>query len=112
MSVFLVAGEPSGDALGAALMAGLKTLVPDVRFDGVGGPLMQAEGLVSRFDMSELSVMGIAEVLPKYFHLKRRIAETAQAVVDKRPDVLITIDAPDFSFRVARRVKELSNLRT
>ncbi|MEO0744785.1 MAG: lipid-A-disaccharide synthase [Pseudomonadota bacterium] len=112
MSVFLVAGEPSGDALGAALMAGLKTLVPDVRFDGIGGPLMQAEGLVSRFDMSELSVMGIAEVLPKYFHLKRRIAETAQAVVDKRPDVLITIDAPDFSFRVARRVKELNNVRT
>ena len=112
LSVFLVAGEPSGDALGAALMAGLKTLVPDVRFDGIGGPLMQAEGLVSRFDMSELSVMGIAEVLPKYFHLKRRIAETAQAVVDKRPDVLITIDAPDFSFRVARRVKELSDVRT
>ncbi|MEO0666801.1 MAG: lipid-A-disaccharide synthase [Pseudomonadota bacterium] len=112
MSVFLVAGEPSGDALGAALMAGLKTLVPDVRFDGIGGPLMQAEGLVSRFDMSELSVMGIAEVLPKYFHLKRRIAETAQAVVDTQPDVLITIDAPDFSFRVARRVKELSDVRT
>ena len=62
--------------------------------------------------MSELSVMGIAEVLPKYFHLKRRIAETAQAVVDTGPDVLITIDAPDFSFRVAKQVKAQSNVRT
>ena len=112
LSVFLVAGEPSGDALGAALMAGLKTLVPEIRFDGVGGPLMQAEGLLSRFDMSELSVMGIAEVLPKYFHLKRRIAETAQAVLDTRPDALITIDAPDFSFRVAKLVKAQSAVRT
>ncbi|WP_415922766.1 lipid-A-disaccharide synthase [Tateyamaria sp. SN6-1] len=112
MRVFLVAGEPSGDALGAALMAGLKTLVPEVTFDGVGGPLMQAEGLVSRFDMSELSVMGIAEVLPKYFHLKRRIAQTAEAVVETRPDALITIDAPDFSFRVAKLVKAQSDVRT
>ncbi|WP_299692566.1 lipid-A-disaccharide synthase [uncultured Tateyamaria sp.] len=112
LRVFLLAGEPSGDALGAALMAGLKTLAPDVQFDGIGGPLMQAEGLTSRFDMSELTVMGIAEVLPKYVHLKRRIAETARAVVDTRPDVLITIDAPDFSFRVAKLVKAQGAVRT
>ena len=112
MKVFLVAGEPSGDALGAALMAGLKYLAPGIVFDGVGGPLMQAEGLTSRFEMSELSVMGIAEVLPKYFHLKRRIAETAQAVIGTAPDALITIDAPDFSFRVAKLVKAQSTVRT
>ncbi|MEM6759242.1 MAG: lipid-A-disaccharide synthase, partial [Pseudomonadota bacterium] len=112
LRVFLLAGEPSGDALGGALMAGLRQLSPDVTFDGIGGPLMQAQGLVSRFDMSELSVMGIAEVLPKYLHLKRRIAETAQAVIDTQPDVLITIDAPDFSFRVAKLVKASSITRT
>ncbi|WP_134724657.1 lipid-A-disaccharide synthase [Paracoccus luteus] len=105
MRVFLVAGEPSGDNLGAALMAGLRTLVPDVRFDGVGGPAMAAQGLASRFPMSELSVMGIAEVLPKYRQLKRRIAQTAQAVAETGPDVLITIDSPDFGLRVARLVK-------
>lgn len=112
MRVFLVAGEPSGDRLGGALMEGLKTLVPDVKFDGVGGPLMQAQGLVSRFPMSELSVMGLVEVLPKFFHLKRRIAETAQAVLDTQPDVLITIDSPDFSLRVAKQVKTRSSIRT
>ncbi|WP_170445850.1 lipid-A-disaccharide synthase [Ruegeria arenilitoris] len=112
MRVFLVAGEPSGDRLGGALMEGLKTLVPEIDFDGVGGPLMQAQGLVSRFPMSELSVMGLVEVLPKFFHLKRRIAETAQAVLDTQPDVLITIDSPDFSLRVAKQVKTRSNIRT
>ena len=70
MRVFVIAGEASGDKLGAALMAGLKTLRPDVQFDGVGGPLMQAEGLDSRFPMEELSVMGLAEILPKYRALK------------------------------------------
>lgn len=105
MNVFLIAGEPSGDKLGGALMDGLRILDPDVHFDGVGGPLMQAQGLTSRFDMSELSVMGIAEVLPKYRALMRRINETAAAVVNTAPDVLVTIDSPDFCLRVARRVK-------
>jgi lipid-A-disaccharide synthase len=112
LRVFVVAGEPSGDVLGGALMRGLRQLSPQVQFDGVGGPLMMAQGLDSRFDMSELSVMGIAEVLPKYRHLKRRIAETAQAVIDTRPDALITIDSPDFSLRVAKLVKAGSDVRT
>ena len=109
---YLIAGEPSGDRLGAALMAGLKTLVPDVQFYGVGGPQMQAQGLQSQFPMQELSVMGIAEVLPKYFALKRRITECADAVVKLHPDALITIDSPDFCLRVARLVKAASQIRT
>ncbi|NIY73408.1 lipid-A-disaccharide synthase [Marivivens donghaensis] len=112
MKVFILAGEPSGDRLGGALMAGLKELCPDVTFAGIGGEMMQAEGLTSQFPMEELSVMGIAEVLPKYFHLKRRIRETADAVLAQKPDVMITIDAPDFSLRVAKLVKEASNIRT
>ena len=112
MKVFLVAGEMSGDKLGGALMAGLKQLVPEVSFEGVGGPAMQAQGLDSLFAMDELSVMGIAEVLPRYRHLKRRIAQTAEAVVAARPDVLITIDSPDFSLRVAKIVKARSEIRT
>ena len=111
MRVFLIAGEASGDRLGAALMAGLKSL-GDMEFMGVGGPLMQAEGMVSQFDMNELSVMGLVEVLPKYRHLKRRIRQTAEAVLQARPDVLITIDSPDFCLRVARMVKKNSDIRT
>jgi lipid-A-disaccharide synthase len=112
MKVFVIAGEASGDKLGAALMAGLRQLRPDVTFDGVGGPLMQAAGLVSRFPMDELSVMGLAEILPKYRALKRRIAQMADAVVQMQPDVLITIDSPDFCLRVAKLVKERSAIRT
>ncbi len=112
MRVFVIAGEPSGDRLGGALMEGLKTLIPDVKFDGVGGPLMEAQGLVSRFPMSELSVMGLVEILPKYFHLKRRISQTAEAVLETKPDILITIDSPDFSLRVANIVKASSKIRT
>ena len=112
MKVFIVAGEPSGDRLGGALMAGLKSLRPDITFEGIGGTDMAAEGLASRFNMSELSVMGIAEILPKYRSLMARINETAQAVVDAKPDVMITIDSPDFSLRVAKRVKAVSTIRT
>ncbi|OAN98129.1 lipid-A-disaccharide synthase [Sulfitobacter geojensis] len=111
MRVFILAGEPSGDKLGGALMAGLKALKPDVTFEGIGGPVMADEGLASRFDMAELSVMGLAEILPKYRALKARINQTAAAVVEMQPDVLITIDSPDFSLRVARQVKAKSDVR-
>ncbi|MFD0857976.1 lipid-A-disaccharide synthase [Roseovarius aquimarinus] len=111
MKFFILAGEASGDRLGAALMAGLRQLA-DVEFVGVGGPLMQAEGLESLFPMDELSVMGIVEVLPKYRHLKRRIRETAEAALASGADVLITIDSPDFSLRVAGLVKARKDMRT
>ena len=107
LKLFLIAGEPSGDRLGAALMAGLKALCPGggVSFVGVGGPLMQAEGMESLFPMEELSVMGIAEILPKYAALKRRIAQAAEAALASGAEALITIDSPDFCLRVAARVK-------
>lgn len=111
MKVFLIAGEASGDKLGAALMSGLKQLTTPAFF-GVGGPLMQAEGMDSLFPMDELSIMGLAEVLPKYLHLKRRIAQTAEAVIAAQPDVLVTIDSPDFCLRVAKLVKAKSRIRT
>lgn len=103
--LYLIAGEASGDALGAALLAGLRVLRPDLQVQGIGGPLMQAEGLHSLFAMDELSVMGLAEVLPKYAHLKRRIREAAADVLAAEPDALITIDSPDFVLRVARIVR-------
>jgi lipid-A-disaccharide synthase len=106
VKLFLIAGEPSGDRLGAALMAGLKALVPAVRFEGIGGPLMEAEGLQSLFPMEELSVMGIAEVLPKYFPLKRRIREAGEAALASGADALVTIDSPDFCLRVAAIVTD------
>ncbi|MGR3320720.1 MAG: lipid-A-disaccharide synthase [Pseudooceanicola sp.] len=111
MRVFVIAGEPSGDALGAALMVGLRSLVPDVTFRGIGGPGMEAEGMESLFPMSDLSVMGLAEILPRYPHLRRRLKQTIRAVLEEQPDVLITVDSPDFCLRVARGVKARSRTR-
>lgn len=113
MKFFLIAGEPSGDNLGGPLMAGLNSLDPTAEFLGVGGQAMAAQGLESLFPMEELSVMGIVEVLPKYRQLKARIRQTAQAVIQARPDVLVTIDSPDFCLRVVRQVRQaLPDLRT
>lgn len=111
MRVFIIAGEASGDRLGAALMAGLHSLA-QVEFTGVGGPLMQEEGLSSIFPMDDLSVHGIAEVARRYPLLRRRLHQTVEAVLADRPDVLITIDSPDFCLRVARLVRAKSNVRT
>jgi len=108
VKVFIIAGESSGDALGAALMAGLNDLCAGARFEGVGGPLMQSQGLSSLFPMDELSIMGLAEVLPKYRHLKRRIRETAQAITQSAPDVVVTIDSPDFCLRVLKLAKTVT----
>lgn len=110
----LLAGEPSGDALGAALMRALKGLTGGaVRFAGVGGPLMEAEGLESLFPQSELAVMGLFEVLPRLPSILRRIDQTTEAVLAAEPDALITIDSPSFGLRVARRVRaRASTLRT
>ncbi|MCC6864272.1 MAG: lipid-A-disaccharide synthase [Rhodobacteraceae bacterium] len=105
MTFFLVAGEPSGDRLGAALMRSLLQLEPTSRFMGIAGSEMLAAGMESLFPMDELSIMGLVEILPKYLHLKRRIRQTAEAVIDANPDALITIDSPDFGLRVAALVK-------
>ncbi|MDF2368711.1 lipid-A-disaccharide synthase [Sneathiella sp.] len=101
---FILAGEPSGDALAARLMAELKAQAPDVEFLGVGGPLMAVEGLDSLFPMEELSVMGLLEVLPRLPQLLKRIDQTAAEVKRVAPDIFITVDAPDFSFRVAKKL--------
>lgn len=114
LRLFLIAGEPSGDRLGAALMAGIKALAQGpVSFHGIGGPLMQAEGLTTLFPMEELSVMGLTEILANYRRLSARVRETAETVVSLAPDALITIDIPEFSLRVADRVKAAApDLRT
>jgi lipid-A-disaccharide synthase len=105
MKLYLIAGEPSGDRLGAALMAGLRTLVPGIEIVGIGGPRMIDEGLTSRIPMDELTVMGLAEILPKYRSLMRHIRNTSQDVLMERPVALITIDLPEFGLRVASRVR-------
>jgi lipid-A-disaccharide synthase len=103
---FLIAGEASGDLLGARLMHALKEkLQGQVRFAGIGGPRMQAEGIELFFPQSELAHFGLFELLRHVPHLMKRMKETVAEVRDVRPVALITIDAPDFCFRVARKLK-------
>jgi lipid-A-disaccharide synthase len=108
LDAFVVAGETSGDQLGAALMKKLRErLVGEIRFRGVGGPAMAAEGLGSLFPMDDVTAMGFGSVIRKLPLILRRIRETAAAVIALPPDVLILIDSPDFNQRVARRVRRL-----
>lgn len=106
-TVFLSAGEPSGDFLGSQLMKALKKqLGTNVTFVGLGGPLMAAEGLPSLFPIEELSIMGLAEIIPHIRRIRNRIQETVEAIETIRPDVVVTIDSPGFNFRVGKRLKK------
>ena len=104
--IFLLAGESSGDRLGAALMRRLREETNgSVRFTGIGGEAMIAEGLDPIFPMRDLSVMGFAEVIPHLRRILRRLREATDAAVAARPDALVTIDAQVFSAKLAKRVR-------
>ena len=105
--IFLVAGEESGDRLGSALIAALKRRAPGARFSGIGGSHMADEGVPSLFPLGDLAIIGfdIVASLPK---ILRRIREAADAVIAAKPDVLVIIDSPEFTHRVARRVRAIA----
>jgi lipid-A-disaccharide synthase len=104
--VFVIAGEPSGDALGGALMEALtQKSNGSIRFAGVGGPEMIRHGLDSLFPMDDLAIMGLVEVVRHIPRVRRLIDRTARAIEDVRPDVVITIDSPAFTKRVAKKIK-------
>lgn len=103
--IYLVAGEASGDLIGAHLMTALtRATAGKVRFAGVGGPRMTALGFQSLFPISDLAVMGLAEVVPHLPRLIRRLNEVVRAAKAARPAAIVTIDSPDFSFRVQKRL--------
>jgi len=103
--VYVVAGEASGDVLGGRLIAALRARRPDLEFAGIGGPRMAEQGVPSLFPYGELALMGLLEVLPRIFRLKRLLADAAADVTARRPAVLITIDSPGFTLRLAEQVK-------
>ena len=106
-TVYLIAGEASGDALGSRLIAGLRRRRPDLRFAGIGGPLMEAQGFASLFPMHDLALMGLVEILPRLFALRRRLRQTTADIAARRPDLLVTIDSPGFTLRVLKEAAAL-----
>ena len=102
-TVFIIAGEVSGDVLGARIM----TQMPDANFIGIGGENMQAAGLRSLFPMGDLAVMGIIEVVAHARTLTRRIRETVNAILESKPDVVVSIDAPGFAKSVIKQIRKL-----
>ena len=109
MKIFIIAGEDSGDKLGSAIIDGLREVTDTPpKFVGIGGNGMISRGLESIFPMSELSVMGFVEIASKYKSLKKRLNQTISSILEEKPDILLTIDAPEFCFRVAKKVKLLN----
>ena len=98
--IYLLAGEASGDVLGARLMAAIRAQHPGAEFAGTGGPRMMEQGLDSLYPLADLAVMGIIEVLPRVRLLRRRLHETLADIERRRPDVIVTIDSPGFTHRV------------
>ena len=102
--IFIIAGEASGDVLGARLMTALRARAPNLAFTGIGGARMAEAGLASLFPMQELALMGLAEILPKILHLKKRLKQTVEAIQAQKPDILLTIDSPGFCLRVLKAI--------
>ena len=106
MKIFIIAGEDSGDKLGSAIIHSLREKLDNPpSFVGIGGTAMTNHGLNSIFLMSELSVMGFIEIAYNYKNLKKRLDQTVSAILDEKPDILLTIDSPEFCFRVAKKIK-------
>lgn len=107
LKVFVICGEPSGDALAADAIKDLIAIYPgQIRLRGIGGAHLKAQGLESLFPMEDLSLMGLAEILPHIPKLLGRIDLTARAIIEGQPDIVLSVDAPDFCFRVTKQLRE------
>jgi lipid-A-disaccharide synthase len=109
LKVYLIAGEPSGDLLGSRLIRALKEKTNNnVEFMGLGGDTMEKEGIKPLFDISELAVMGLVEVIPSIPRVLKRIKQTVNDIIKKRPDIVITIDSWSFCSRIHKALRKLN----
>ena len=106
MKIYIIVGEESGDKLGSSIIDGFREVLDiSPAFVGVGGSSMVERGFKTIFPMQELSVMGLIEITSQYGNLKKRFNQTVSNIISEKPDILLTIDAPEFCFRVAKKNK-------
>ena len=111
--IFILTGELSGDKLASKVIIHLKKINPDIEYLCVGGDNLKALGLKSIYDISEITYLGFTKVLLNLFKINKKINQTVKAILDFKPDILFTVDSPDFTLRVAERVKNKnSNIKT
>ena len=111
--IFVLTGEPSGDKLASKVIAHFKSSRPDIEYLSVGGPHLKALGIKSLYDLKEVTYLGFTSVLLNIFKIKRKINETVKEILNFEPDILFSVDSPDFTLRVAKEVKKRDpNIKT
>ena len=105
--IFVLTGEPSGDKLASKVISKLKNSNPDIEYLSVGGENLKALGIESLYDLNEVTYLGFTKVLLNVFKIKKKIKETVDKIIEFDPDILFSVDSPDFTLRVAERVKKL-----
>jgi len=103
--IFILTGEPSGDKLASKVIAELKKINPEIHYLSVGGNNLKSLGIKSIYDLKEITYLGFTKVFLNLFKIKNKIDQTVKAILDFNPDILFTVDSPDFTLRVAERVK-------
>jgi lipid-A-disaccharide synthase len=103
--IYLIAGEASGDVLGARLIAALRACRPDLAFVGIGGERMAMQGLAGLFPIQDLALVGLMEVLPRLYRLRHRLRQTVADIEARRPDIVVTIDSPGFTLRLLKAIR-------
>ena len=106
--IFIVTGEPSGDKLASAIISKLKKNNPNIEYLAVGGTYLQSLGVKSIFDLKEITYLGFTSVLFNIFKIRKKINKTVEEIIKFQPDILFTVDSPDFTLRVAERVKQIN----
>ena len=107
--IFILTGEPSGDKLASAVISQLKQTSDDIEYSCVGGSHLHSLGIKSIFDLKEITYIGFTSVLLNIFNIKNKINKTVDEIIKFNPDILFSVDSPDFTLRVAERVKKINN---
>ena len=111
--IFVLTGEPSGDKLASTVISKLKQNNPDIEYSCVGGEHLNSLGIKSIYDLKEVTYIGFTSVLLNLFKIKKKINETVEKIIEFKPDVLFSVDSPDFTLRVAEKVKKINpNIKT